>query len=181
MTQAVAAIDARVLEYLVAVREPFTSVALFFVTMLGDWLVVYAFSAAIAWWLLLKGRKADAAGLAVSVLSTGAVILLLKFFVHRMRPPLEYQFFPDMAYYSFPSAHAGLSMAFFGFLAYLLLQTYSTLPRRILLICVPLIILLVGFSRLYLGVHFLSDVLAGFAIGAFFVWAGRVVRIRLLA
>jgi undecaprenyl-diphosphatase len=43
-----------------------------------------------------------------------------------------------------------------------------------------ILIALVGFSRLYLGVHYLSDVAAGFVIGAFFVWIGTQVRLRLL-
>ena len=69
-------------------------------------------------------------------------------------------------YYSFPSGHAMMSLITYGLLAYFL---FVGLPRAWLRVPVSaaliLLILLIGFSRLYLGVHYVSDMLAGFAVG----------------
>lgn len=71
--------------------------------------------------------------------------------------------------YSFPSGHATVAMAFYGFLFYLLLMYLSSVNwRNFVFFLAILFILGMGCSRIYLGVHYLSDVLGGFAIGL--VW-----------
>jgi undecaprenyl-diphosphatase len=125
-------------------------------------------------------RYADAAGLLVAVCGSGALILALKYLVHRARPDVFYQAYIEGPFYSFPSAHAGLAMALYGYFAYLLMQRFPNHARRFFIASMWILIALVGFSRLYLGVHYLSDVAAGFVIGAFFVWIGTQVRLRLL-
>ncbi|MFG6494274.1 phosphatase PAP2 family protein [Fictibacillus sp. UD] len=69
--------------------------------------------------------------------------------------------------YSFPSGHAMISIAFFGLLSYLLVQNYAFLRayRKYIYFLTALFIGLVGFSRVYLGVHFPTDVLGGYAAG----------------
>jgi undecaprenyl-diphosphatase len=73
----------------------------------------------------------------------------------------------DITGYSFPSGHAMISIAFFGLIAYLLVQNYSFLRpfKTGIYIIVASFIFLVGFSRVYLGVHYPTDVLGGFAAG----------------
>jgi membrane-associated phospholipid phosphatase len=100
----------------------------------------------------------------------GAELLdvILKLIFARPRPSL-----PDpllaLTSYSFPSGHAMGSMAFYGLLAYLAIQRLSTWRWRVaVVIAMVFLILLIGFSRMYLGVHYLSDVLAGYAAG--FAW-----------
>lgn len=94
---------------------------------------------------------------------------LLKIIFLRPRPA-----YPDaihtMTSFSFPSGHAMIAVLLFGVLAYLawpLLKQKAA--RRGLLIGAITLTLLVGFSRLYLGVHYLSDVIAGFAFGLFWL------------
>ncbi len=69
--------------------------------------------------------------------------------------------------YSFPSGHSMISLAFYGFLAYLIYHSKITKNTKRLLV-IPLIILpiIIGISRIYLGVHYASDVLAGLAISS---------------
>ncbi|MCG8483928.1 MAG: phosphatase PAP2 family protein [Clostridia bacterium] len=70
---------------------------------------------------------------------------------------------------SFPSGHAMVSMCFYGFLAYLILRNSNNKLIRIVSVwMIGFIIVMIGISRIYLGVHYASDVLAGFAFG--WVW-----------
>lgn len=94
-----------------------------------------------------------------------------KTFISRERPA-------DVAYYvvehfSFPSGHATTVMAMFGLLAYFLWRHYNAHPQRgLVLWLAAVLITIVGFSRVYLGVHYLSDVLAGFLLGALWLLVG---------
>jgi undecaprenyl-diphosphatase len=83
----------------------------------------------------------------------------------RIRPDFDRVI--EITGYSFPSGHAMISIAFFGMLSYLLVQNYSFLQpyKKLLYILTGLFILLVGFSRVYLGVHYPTDVFGGFLAG----------------
>lgn len=89
---------------------------------------------------------------------------LIKFIVKRPRPLagliLEKGF-------SFPSGHSLSAVFFYGFLIYFVSKYIkNTKLKRILQVLIIVIILLIGFSRIYLGVHFVSDVIAGFVLGS---------------
>ncbi len=85
---------------------------------------------------------------------------IVKLIVHRSRPD-GYRLIAESGY-SFPSGHSMTSMAFYGFLIYL---TYKFIKGKSLkwFICIvlSLLIILIGYSRIYLGVHYASDVIAG--------------------
>lgn len=181
MMHIVLSLDQSVLDYLYSVRA--VPVTFFFIAVseFGRYQSILAVSAALSALLFIKRRYADIVGLVFAVLGSGATILALKYLVHRPRPALFYQAYTEGLYLAFPSAHAGLSVAFYGFLAYMILQSYPTLSRRVLSLLLPVLAVLVGLSRLYLGVHYLSDVLTGFAIGAVFVWLAIQVRLHMLA
>lgn len=103
------------------------------------------------------------------LLTSWAVMNGLKELFGRSRPPGEHLTYA--AGFSFPSGHAMVSMAFYGFLAYLL---WTNLPGRCGKWCSSLLIvliILIGISRVYLNVHFASDVLAGFLLGGLLVFA----------
>lgn len=68
--------------------------------------------------------------------------------------------------YSFPSAHAMLSAFIYGFIAYLIYKKINNSKRKyVVLLAFSLLILWIGFTRIYLGVHYFSDVIAGFLLG----------------
>lgn len=72
--------------------------------------------------------------------------------------------------FSYPSGHSMVSMAFFGFIAYLLYKKQKNkLTKTILIISIIITILLIGFSRIYLGVHYLSDVIGGFLLSIIYL------------
>ncbi len=94
----------------------------------------------------------------------------LKFLFHRQRPGLPH--LVEVTGLSFPSGHAMMSFIFYGMLIYLVWVnvTHQLLRNAVSIICI-LFIIAVGISRIYLGVHYPSDVLAGFAAGSFWLTA----------
>jgi undecaprenyl-diphosphatase len=69
-------------------------------------------------------------------------------------------------FFSFPSGHAMMSMIGYGMLTYfVLIRVQNRWARFAIVIAAAILIFLIGFSRIYLGVHFFSDVVAGFAAG----------------
>ena len=70
--------------------------------------------------------------------------------------------------YSFPSGHSLTAMAFYGFIIYLIYKS-NLKYKKIYVIALSILILLIGLSRVYLGVHFITDVLGGFTFSLFYV------------
>lgn len=105
--------------------------------------------------------------IALAASGLGGTLLnnVLKIIFHRGRPESATEFVTRQSW-SFPSGHAMGSMVGYGFLAYLLLEHVTDRRARIAIIVGTAIMVgLIGFSRLYLGVHYLSDVVAGFLAG----------------
>jgi len=91
--------------------------------------------------------------------------LSIKGLVHRLRP--EHALIP-ITRYSFPSGHTTMATIFFTILLYSLMENIKSKKTKILLtIITSIIIFLIGFSRIYLGVHWFSDVIGGFILGLF--------------
>lgn len=108
----------------------------------------------------------------------GGAILnpVLKNMVARPRPTFTDPFFVEMTY-SFPSGHSMISLITFGMLAYFLWLAIPNRYARILIaFATTLLIILVGISRLTLGVHYFSDVIAGFAAGG--IWLGVCILVH---
>ena len=87
----------------------------------------------------------------------------LKFLLQRPRP-IEFQIIQEKGY-SFPSGHSMVSMAFYGFLIYLIYHFIKNKTIKVSFITLlGFCIIMVGISRMYLGVHYTSDVIAGFCL-----------------
>lgn len=114
--------------------------------------------------ILLKKHKRDAVIFTCILLFGLGLNLLLKDMFQRPRPtfmPLIHE-----TSYSFPSGHAMNSFVFYMSLAYFIFHNTRKKKLSVILTCVfGLLILLIGISRIYLGVHYPSDVLAGYAAG----------------
>src|SRR3989344_8686277 len=88
---------------------------------------------------------------------------------------------PELAFYnehtfSFPSGHAALSVVFYGFIAYFLFRSIKKWEKKVAVLCAALFIIsLIGFSRIYIGVHFLRDVWGGYLLGAIWLVIGITV------
>jgi len=97
------------------------------------------------------------------------------------RPRPENPLLRTVSGLSFPSGHALISVAFYGLLIYLLWHNISNkILRGFLIILLLILILMIGVSRIYLRVHYASDVLAGFAMGLIWlvlsIWTVRKIE-----
>ena len=118
-------------------------------------LVAIAFATRRAW-LRMVVLIATAAGAA-------ALDFGLKFAFHRPRPPIANS---TIHTWGFPSGHTMGSLAIYGLLAYFLLERISSAwARRAIVAATGALVGAIGFSRLYLGAHYISDVAAGFLAG----------------
>ena len=110
----------------------------------------------------IKNKK-----IGLSIFSNLAIITILNQLLKRIlqRPrPTEYRIIEETGY-SFPSGHSMISMAFYGYLIYLIYKyVENKYVKWILISLLSVLICLIGVSRIYLGVHYTSDVLGGFLI-----------------
>lgn len=89
----------------------------------------------------------------------------IKMLIQRPRPPFEIRLI-EAGNYSFPSGHSTMSMVTYGFLIYFVQKYVKNKFLRILLTSLlSILILLIGFSRIWVGVHFPTDVIGGFSLG----------------
>lgn len=155
-------LDATVAAALHAIAVPSATSVVQAVTLLGGTAVLSAVAVLGAGLLALRGRRRD--GLFLLVVFAGAEVLTwtLKAIVRRDRPSFDDPIATATSF-SYPSGHALVSLAVYGALALILTRGRS---ERWAIACVALVVAAVGFSRLYLGVHYVSDVLAGWIAGA---------------
>jgi undecaprenyl-diphosphatase len=135
-----------------------------FVTIIGQPIVVLAVGAAIAITSLVRGAERIALVVGLGYVAFG-INTLIKNAVHRVRPDTLYAHDMRIKSYSFPSGHSFGSMFFYGLLAYL---AFTHLPHPwngIVAGTLLCLIFLIGISRVYLGAHFPSDVVAGWLYG----------------
>lgn len=135
--------------------------AMRWITALGYYWVVMPLLAAAALAFYLKNWRLSAILLCVSTGGSALLTTVLKAVFQRVRPELV-----DSAYtasfYSFPSGHATVAVGFYGVLTVILAYRARGLARWAIAAGGAALVLLIGFSRLYLGVHYPTDVLAGF-------------------
>ncbi|MBU6323071.1 MAG: phosphatase PAP2 family protein [Patescibacteria group bacterium] len=182
---AVRAFDASAVAALAAARTyPGVSLMLFF-TELGSAVPVTLIVAAIGIVLLARKREAPLTAFSITLLGALSSYLVAKDVFALARPDV---FFRAIAVtgYTFPSGHATMAAALYGSLA-LSLSHALEIARgaehtRALRVCIAvacaLVALMIGISRVYLGVHFPSDVIAGFALGLAWLYFGNYAALH---
>ncbi len=137
------------------------------ITFLGSPASALAVSAVVCAVLYRRRLLVQAALLPLVLAGAELLNLALKLAFHRPRPEVA---FVTIDTYSFPSGHAMVSSAAYGALAYIAWPYLRSSRQRVLLVVgMSVFVALICFSRLYLGVHYLSDVLAGAAGGVFWL------------
>lgn len=166
--------DTAVHEYLEPWREPAAITVVAWVTDLGASQALVATGLVCTALFAVWGRRRLILPLWTTFLGAQAFTWTGKYFFDRPRP----EFAADIMVLSpsFPSGHATGAMALYGFLAYVIARDAGSLRRRFEVIywCAALVAL-VGLSRVYLGVHYPSDVATGWLVGGFWLLVGTAV------
>jgi undecaprenyl-diphosphatase len=121
---------------------------------------------------LVRGWRRGALLVVVTIAGAWLLDTGLKLFFARTRPEPFYDYYPAPSSYSFPSGHALFSVCFFGGVAVLLTHRINSRVAQVAVwLLAAVIILLIGSSRVYLGVHYPTDVVGGYAVGLAWVTA----------
>jgi undecaprenyl-diphosphatase len=145
--------------------NPSLTLAMKSLTQLGGGWFLFPLGALIVWRLHSAGRRRESALFAVAVLGANILDEAMKLVFHRPRP-IPWFDYPQPGTFSFPSGHSFVSFCFYLSLAEILIQDEWPLARKLAIwTAAVLMTLAIGFSRAYLGVHYPTDVLAGY-IGA---------------
>jgi undecaprenyl-diphosphatase len=140
---------------------------------LGSFMVLVPFGALLVWRLLRQGRRHAAVLLVVASVGAEALDQILKLVFHRARPQVFFDLPPALGY-SFPSGHSVIACCFYGVVAAIVVRRVETRRVSAAVWCAAaLLALAIGLSRVYLGVHYPSDVLAGYAAAVIWVLAVR--------
>lgn len=131
------------------------------VTALGYYWVVLPLLALVALLFYRRGWRLSAILLCVSAVGSFLLTTMFKSVFERARPELFDSGY-HASFYSFPSGHATVAVGFYGMLTLILAYRLRGFARWAVVLSGVLVVLLIGFSRLYLGVHYPTDVLAGY-------------------
>ena len=131
-----------------------------FITNFGG--AIFVISLTTILFFVIKDKK-----IGISIITNLGIVTILnqiiKFIMQRPRPT-EFRIIEETGY-SFPSGHSMVSLAFYGYLIYLIYKYINNKHlKRTLVIILSVLICIIGVSRIYLGVHYTSDVLGGFLI-----------------
>ena len=159
-----AAFDNTIQEAVYSLRDPVLTRLIFFISFLGSKEFLFAVSLAVIVIFSAKNKRRAATTYTAILLLSAGLNNLIKFAVHRDRPtlsPIE-----EASFYSFPSGHSMNSLVFYGLLAYY--AFHYTRNRKLGFAAYAaafITVAAIGFSRVYLGAHYPTDVLAGFLAG----------------
>lgn len=149
-----------------SLRDPALTVVMRTITFLGDTPAVALATALLVFVLLHQGRRRQAIFSAVAVLTGGLLSFTLKDLFGRARPPVANALIALPNSFSFPSGHAIGSLCFAWVLAHAVITGGYSSKRKMIVTAIGIAYaLLVGISRVYLGVHWPSDVLASWFLG----------------
>lgn len=159
-------LDRHVDEELNEAATPWVTTAMEAVSWLGGTIGLAVVTAAASGALLIRRHVRAAVFVALAFIGAELLDALLKVEFARPRPSVADPVSARPGGYSFPSGHATASMAVYGALAYLAIATVRRPRARITLAAgALLLVILIGFSRVYLGAHFPSDVIGGWCVG----------------
>ena len=149
------------------VNETNNKLMLFFTFLGTHTFLIPANLVLVAYFLFIKKHKWFCIKIPAIALSSLGLMFGLKHLFGRERPGVPLIFHAEGL--SFPSGHALFSITFYGLLVYIIFKTIAhKVLKWTLIIMLVILMFIIGFSRVYLRVHFATDVMAGFCVG--FVW-----------
>jgi undecaprenyl-diphosphatase len=167
-------LDQLAAESVAHLSSPFFDHCFLAITKLGSFWAVTFLAVGFTILLVVRGKWRDVLFMDGCVITAWWIMIRLKELLARPRPLGEHLTYATG--FSFPSGHAMVSTALYGFLAYLALQYIPGRSGKIIAYILIILVFLIGISRVYLNVHYFSDVVAGFLLGAIIL----LVFVRLL-
>jgi membrane-associated phospholipid phosphatase len=163
--ESIVRLDLAVNAYIALIASPALTKVMALLTSIAGPLFMGVLSIILFAVLIYRKKKHHALFLAVAMLMGLFTELFVKIFVHRLRPENALL---HVSGYSFPSGHAMMATIFFLIVAYSFKdEIKNTLLRILFVVSNIALVLVIAFSRVCLNVHWLSDVIAGFAAGMF--------------
>jgi membrane-associated phospholipid phosphatase len=155
--------DKNVINIIENIRTPFFNKIMGFITYMGNsYTIIISFLIVIILLIMLKKFR-YIFSLLISLSGSAVFVLLIKNITGRQRPPIENALIV-LKDFSFPSGHSYMAVAFYGLVIYFIFDMLKNNKSKYFILAFGIIFVLsLGFSRLYLGVHWPSDVFAGFA------------------
>jgi membrane-associated phospholipid phosphatase len=157
--------DFRIMELLVSLRNIPTAKFFLFITYLGNWEIILSLGIIALLVLLLLEERIKALFFLTSVAIGQSAYSALKILFDRPRPDRELAL-TSVGGYSFPSGHAVVSIIFYGLIAYFIAIIFrKRWQKTLIFISAGALIFLIGLSRMYLGLHWMSDIISGWSLG----------------
>ncbi|WP_318509253.1 phosphatase PAP2 family protein [Bacillus sp. T3] len=169
----IALFDKAVISFVQGFENPTLTSIMKIFTYIGNTKSVIVVSLLVLFFLFLTLKNhSEFVLFTIFIIATPILNGILKNFFHRARPDLHRLI--EIGGYSFPSGHAMNAMAAYGMIAFLLWRHLrSALGRTVLILICSVFILMIGISRIYLGVHYPSDIIAGYFASGF--WLSTVI------
>lgn len=160
--------DIAILNLFESLRTPAGDIIMVFITTLGDGVVVASITAVVTLYLLARKAWRRATGFLAAIVATAIFVPVVKTMLHRSRP---IELYSGADAFSFPSGHATLNAVLFGICAVLVAHDRSRWTKAGVFTITAIYVITIGFSRVYLGAHWMSDVLGGLLFGTAMVSA----------
>jgi membrane-associated phospholipid phosphatase len=168
----IVAIDGRLEHLFYAFRNQQLEQFFFWFTLLAKGNILTAFAVSLTLLLWLRREQLYILPLWIALAGSGLTTYLGKLAFRRVRPSAEIPVYLESSF-SFPSGHATAAVAFYGFIVFMAFRHHLSWRFKInILFLMVGLILAIGLSRLYLGVHYLSDIFGGYLIGLLWIILG---------
>jgi len=155
------------------IQNPFLTLFFILITSLANTIPLITISIILGLFFIFRKRYYYLAIFMFSMLIGFITENLLKIIIHRIRPSSS---IISMSGYSFPSGHATMAIIFLTLIIAYTLEYLKNKKARIFLpFLLVLLILLIGYSRIYLGVHWFSDIVAGYSLGLFVLSSSAII------
>lgn len=158
-------LDNKIYELLTKTQNPKITETMIIISFFASAITLIGLSIVL---ILILKKKKYSRFIALNLTLSFITNRILKFIIRRPRPP-RIQIVHENGY-SFPSSHAMVSFAFYGFIIYLLCTNVKNkVLKYSITIVLSIIVILIGISRIYLGVHYVTDIIGGFIFGCVYL------------